>query len=233
MSSSFEAGPKAINTVRRHKERADYERESVYRVLDAGLMGHVGFCLEDADGDPESVPVVIPMVYGRKDDYIYLHGYVSSRLQKHLAKGKKVCMEVTELNGLVLALSPFNHSVHYETCVVFGRAELVDDPDEKMEALKIVTDQLLKGRWDQCRETTKIEYQSTKVVKFQIESASVKSSYSEEPSIDKEDLENKELCEKTWTGVIPLRTVAGPAKPASYNVQPEPENIKTFIAKRQ
>ncbi|ORX58311.1 hypothetical protein DM01DRAFT_1333963 [Hesseltinella vesiculosa] len=230
---SYQAGPKDINTVHRHKERAHYEHEAVYQVLDKGLMGHVGFCLEDEDGDPESTPVVIPMVYGRRGNTVYLHGYVSGRLVKHLARGKKVCMEVTDLSALVLALTPFNHSVRYETAVVFGRAELVDDEEERAEAFKIITDHLLPGRMDQCRELTKIEKQTTKVVKFDIETASVKRSLDPEPSEEKEDLADKELCASIWTGLVPFRTVAGPAKPAAINSQPVPDNVKDLINRFQ
>ncbi|KAI8086111.1 uncharacterized protein BX664DRAFT_334937 [Halteromyces radiatus] len=201
---SFEVGPKTINNVRRHKERASYDYESVHRALDEGLLGHVGFCLEDEDG--ESTPVVIPMVYGRKDNFLYLHGYVSGRLVKHLAKGKKVSMAVTELNGLVLALSPFHHSVNYRSVVVFGRGELVEEPEERLEALQIITDHMVKGRWDQCRDSTKIELQTTKVIRVEIESASVKESNNKEPNDDPADYKDLALCESTWSGVVSFFT---------------------------
>ncbi|KAF7721132.1 hypothetical protein EC973_005379 [Apophysomyces ossiformis] len=225
---SFEVSPKSINNVRRHKERASYDHESVHKALDDSLVCHVGFCVEDPEGDPEPIPVVIPMVYGRKDNVLYLHGYVSGRLVKHLAQGKRVSITTTEVNGLVLALSAFHHSVNYRSCCVFGRGELVDDPEEKIEALKVITNHLVKGRWDQCRESTKVELQTTKVVKVVIESASVKQSYRDEPEEDKNDYKNEALCQSIWTGIVPMKTVYGTPIPSSINKQPLPDNIRAL-----
>ncbi|KAI9308879.1 hypothetical protein BJ944DRAFT_259484 [Cunninghamella echinulata] len=230
---SFEVGPKTINNVKRHKERASYDYESVHKALDEGFFCHVSFCIDEdnEEGGQESTPVIIPMIYGRKENTLYLHGYVSGRLVKHLAQGRKVCIAVSEINGLVLALSPFHHSVNYKSCVVFGRGGLVDDDDERLEALQIMTDHMVKGRWDQCRDSKKIELQTTKVVKIDIESASVKQSYKDEPVEDKEDYKDQALCDSVWTGIVPLETKFKPAIPSSINKQPVPENIRQLYEK--
>ncbi|ORZ23364.1 hypothetical protein BCR42DRAFT_404592 [Absidia repens] len=225
---SYEVGPKTINNVRRNKDRAFYDHEKIHQALDDNLVGHVSFCFEDEDGDPEATPVVIPMVYGRKDTTLYLHGFVSGRLVKHLASDKKVSICVTEVNGLVMALSPFHHSVMYRSVVVFGRGQLVDDEDEKLEALTAITDHMAKGRWDQCRPSTKIELQTTKVIRVDIESASLKLNNPAEPSEDAADYKDKALCDSVWTGIVPISTVYGTPKPASINSQPVPDNIKNL-----
>ncbi|SAM08462.1 hypothetical protein [Absidia glauca] len=222
---SYEVGPKTINNVRRHKERASYDYQSVHQALDDHFVGHVSFALDDEE-DGEPLPVVIPMVYGRIDNKLYLHGYVSGRLIKHLAQGKKVAMAATHVNALVLALSPFHHSVGYRSVVVFGRGELVDDPEEKLEALKVITDQLVKGRWDQCRDSTKIELQTTKVIRVEIESASVKASERTEPKEDAADYKDQVLCDSVWTGIVPIKTVFGTPQPSAINKQPVPDNVK-------
>ncbi|CAO3616974.1 unnamed protein product [Cunninghamella blakesleeana] len=228
---SFEVGPKTLNNVKRHKERAHYNYESVHEALNSGFFCHVSFCTEDEE-DGEPTPVIIPMIYGRKDNSVYIHGYVSGRLVKHLAKGRKVCIAVSEINGLVLALSPFHHSVNYKSCVVFGRGSLVDDEEEKLEALKIMTNHMVKHRFEDCRDNTKIELQTTKVVKVEIESASVKKSYKEEPAEDKEDYKDEALCGSVWTGIVPMETVFKPAIPSSINKLPVPENVRQLYEKK-
>ena len=59
--------------VRRLPERGAYDRESIYRILDAGFLAHVGFSV---DGQP----FVIPTLYGRAGDKLYLHGSAASRM---------------------------------------------------------------------------------------------------------------------------------------------------------
>src|SRR5712672_2144565 len=114
----------------READRAVYDRESAYRILDEGFLCHVGFV---ADGQP----FVIPTSYGRKGDSLYIHGSAASRMLRKLNEGVPVCVTVTLLDGLVLARSVFNHSMNYRSVVILGTAKLVDDPQEKLEALQV------------------------------------------------------------------------------------------------
>src|SRR5271169_161407 len=100
--------PTARTRVVREADRAAYDRETVYRILDEAFLCHVGFV---ADGQP----FVIPTSYGRKDANLYIHGSAASRMLRNLqikdggkekdAPGKEsvpVCITVTLLEGLVL-----------------------------------------------------------------------------------------------------------------------------------
>ncbi|KXS09898.1 hypothetical protein M427DRAFT_48932 [Gonapodya prolifera JEL478] len=213
-------GDGAINRVRRLQERARYDQENVFKILDAGLVAHVGFAVEGQ-------PFVIPMVYGRKDDTVYIHGYVSARIAKALRTGAPVCINVTLIDGLVLALTPFHHSVNYRSVDVFGHGQLVTDPDEKLDALRRVTDHAVKGRWDDTRPPNKIDLQSTSVIRVDIESASCKMRTGP-PSDEEADTSNEELTSKTWVGVLGVETKFTTTVNAGYGAKDVPEYIKVL-----
>ena len=137
--------PTARTRVVREADRAVYDRETVYRILDEGFLCHVGFAV---DGQP----FVIPTSYGRKDACLYIHGSAASRMLRQMKDGVPVCITVTLLEGLVLARSIFNHSMNYRSVVVLGKATLVDDPEEKLEALRILSEHILPGRWADSRQ---------------------------------------------------------------------------------
>ena len=136
--------------VRRLPKRGRYDRETVHQILDTGIVCHVGF---NVDGQP----YVIPTNYGRKDDTLYIHGSAASRMLRTLAGGIPVCVTVTHLDGLVLARSAFHHSVNYRSVVILGTAKLVEDPAQKKEALRIFTEQVMQGRWNDIRQPTEKE----------------------------------------------------------------------------
>jgi len=131
--------PTERTQVRRLPKRANYDRETVYSILDTAFVCHVGFSVEGQ-------PFVIPTNYGRSGDTLYLHGSAASRMLKTLSGGVPVCVTVTHVDGLVLARSAFHHSVNYRSVVILGRAQLVEDPAEKMEGLRIFTEHVMKGR---------------------------------------------------------------------------------------
>ncbi|MET0664207.1 MAG: pyridoxamine 5'-phosphate oxidase family protein, partial [Acidimicrobiales bacterium] len=131
------------STIKRHPERGSHETAVVHAVLDAAPMGHLGFVV---DGQP----FVIPMLYGRIDGAIYLHGSVASRLLRTMAGGVDVCLTATLVDGLVLARSAFHHSLNYRSAMVFGRAVTVEG-EEKVAALKAISEHLRPGRWDEVR----------------------------------------------------------------------------------
>jgi nitroimidazol reductase NimA-like FMN-containing flavoprotein (pyridoxamine 5'-phosphate oxidase superfamily) len=186
--------------IKRQPDRGSYEAEAVHAVLDAAPMGHVGFVV---DGQP----VVIPMLYGRIGDRLYLHGSVASRLQRTLATGIDVCLSVTLVDGLVLAKSAFHHSMNYRSAVVFGRASRVEG-DEKRAGLRAITEQLRPGRWDEARPPNDLELRQTSVLRLDVEEASAKSRAGgpiEEPA---------DLDLPVWSGVVPCETVWGEPIPA-------------------
>src|SRR3979411_1811946 len=137
--------PTPRTRVVREAERGVYDRETAYRILDEGFLCHVGFV---ADGQP----FVIPTSYGRKDESLYIHGSAASRMLRHLKDGVSVFITVTLLDGLVLARSIFNHSMNYRSVVVLGKATLVDDPQEKIDALHALSEHILPGRWADSRQ---------------------------------------------------------------------------------
>jgi uncharacterized protein len=180
----------------READRAVYDRETAYRILDEGFLCHVGFV---ADGQP----FVIPTSYGRKDDSLYIHGSAASRMLRHMKDGVPVCVTVTLIEGLVLARSIFNHSMNYRSVVVLGKATLVDDPTEKLEALRLLSEHIIPGRWADSRQPNERELKATSVLRLPIEEFSAK--VRQGPPIDDEE----DYSFPTWAGVVPLKTVAG------------------------
>src|SRR5437762_10925514 len=160
--------PTQRTRVIREADRAVYDREAAYRILDEGFICHVGFVI---DGQP----FVIPTSYGRKDASLYIHGSAASRMLRQTQKeGVPVCITVTLLDGLVLARSVFNHSMNYRSVVVLGKATLVDDPSEKVVALQVLAEHIIPGRWDDARQPNERELKATSVLRVPIEEFSSK-----------------------------------------------------------
>jgi hypothetical protein len=180
----------------REAERGVYDRETVYRILDEGFLCHAGFVV---DGQP----FVIPTSYGRKDASLYIHGSAASRMLRQMKDGVPVCITVTLLEGLVLARSIFNHSMNYRSVVILGKATLVDDPEEKLAALRILSEHILPGRWNDSRQPNERELKATSVLRVPIEEFSAK--VRQGPPIDDEE----DYSFPTWAGVVPLEMVAG------------------------
>ncbi|MGA7907278.1 MAG: pyridoxamine 5'-phosphate oxidase family protein [Candidatus Sulfotelmatobacter sp.] len=180
----------------READRAVYDREAAYRILDEGFLCHVGFV---ADGQP----FVIPTSYGRQGDSLYIHGSAASRMLRQIKEGVPVCVTVTLLDGLVLARSVFNHSMNYRSVVILGKASLVEDPLEKIEALHALSDHILPGRWDDARQPNQRELKATSVLRVPIEEFSAKVRTG--PPVDDEE----DYSFPTWAGVVPLEMVSG------------------------
>ncbi|MEM6448989.1 MAG: pyridoxamine 5'-phosphate oxidase family protein [Cyanobacteria bacterium P01_D01_bin.105] len=203
--------------VKRAPKRGRYDFETVASILDAGLVCHVGFVINHQ-------PVVIPTAYGRLDDKVYIHGAGASRLMQSLKTGIDVCLNVTLLDGLVLARSAYHHSMNYRSVVLFGKAEQVNEPNEKRLALRAFTEHVMKGRWDEVRPPNPAELASTVVLALPITEASAKIRTG--PPID--DPADYDL--PVWAGVLPLRKQAGspiadPKLPVGVAV---PDNIRTY-----
>lgn len=180
----------------REPQRAVYDRETVYRILDEGFLCHIGFV---ANGQP----FVIPTSYGRKEAHLYIHGSAASRMLRNLKDGIPMCVTVTLLDGLVLARSVFNHSMNYRSVVILGTAVLVDDPQEKLSALHSLSEHIIPGRWQDSRQPNEKELKATSVLRLPIEEFSAKVRTG--PPIDDEE----DYAFPTWAGVLPLETTLG------------------------
>jgi len=209
--------PTERTQVKRLPKRGKYDRETVYGILDAGFLCHVGFSVNGQ-------PYVIPTNYGRSGDTVYLHGSAASRMLRTLSEGVSVSVTVTHVDGLVLARSAFHHSVNYRSVVILGTARLVDDPAEKMEALRVFTEHVMKGRWDEVRQPTEQELKATTVLALPLEEVSAKVRTGG-PLDDEADYNLP-----VWAGVLPLETVAKEpiADPLGKADQPLPGYIKKY-----
>ncbi|MGA3168324.1 MAG: pyridoxamine 5'-phosphate oxidase family protein [Terriglobia bacterium] len=195
-----EFAPTERTEVRRLLQRAVYDRAAVYSILDEGLVCHIGFVAEGK-------PVVIPTGYGRKDDTVYLHGSPASRMLRTLGKGVDVCVTVTLLDGLVLARSAFHHSVNYRSVVIFGTATVVEDREGKLEALRVFTEHVAPGRWQEVRPPSDKELQATTVLALPLQEVSAKVRTG--PPVDDEE----DYALPVWAGVLPLSLTPGPPVP--------------------
>jgi len=179
-----------FNKVVRGPKRESNTEESVYDILDAGFLCHVAF-------QHHGQTMMIPTAYGRKGDNIYVHGSTKNFMMNNMIDGQTVCIAVTHLDGIVLARSLFDTSANYRSVVLFGKAVLIEDEEERMESLKIITDNIIKGRWDEVPIGSANELKATMVVKFTIEKASAKIR-NEGPKGD------EEIDVEVWSGHIPL-----------------------------
>ena len=184
--------PTARTRITREPHLGTYDREVAYQILDAGFICHVGFIVEGQ-------PFVIPTSFGRSGDNLYIHGSAASRMLKQMQNGVPVCVTVTLLDGLVLARSVFNHSMNYRSVMVLGSATAVSNPNEKLAALRILSEHIIPGRWQDARLPNDRELKATLVLKMPIEefSAKVRSG----PPVDDEE----DYSFPTWAGVLPIR----------------------------
>jgi nitroimidazol reductase NimA-like FMN-containing flavoprotein (pyridoxamine 5'-phosphate oxidase superfamily) len=192
--------PTGRTTLKRLPKRGNYEREVINRILDEGFVCHVGFVVDGR-------PFVIPTAYGRQGDKLYIHGSAASRMLKALHEGIDVCITVTLLDGLVLARSAFHHSLNYRSVVIFGRAQVVEDEDEKMEAMRVFTDHVMRGRWEESRRPNQSELRKTLVLSLPLVEASAKIRTG--PPVD--DDEDMQL--PVWAGELPLYLAKGDPVP--------------------
>ena len=184
--------------VRRHPERGVYDRAAIDAILDEALFCHVGF-VEDGQ------PFVIPTIHARAGDTLYLHGSPASRMLQELSGGVDVCVTVTLLDGIVLARSVYNHSLNYRSVVVLGRAQRLDDPDEKLAALTTIVEHVVAGRSLDARMPSEKELAGTSVLALPLDEASAKVRTGPPKDFD------EDVPLPIWAGVIPLRMVADAA----------------------
>jgi uncharacterized protein len=205
------------NRIKRLPKRGHYDRETIHRILDEALICHVAFV-------EKGQPFVIPINFARVEDRIVLHGAKASRLLKHIEGGYPICVEATIVDGLVLARSVFNHSINYRSVVVFGKGHLIEDQQEKLEALQAVTEHLIPGRWQEARLPNRKELNATSVVSINIDEASAKVRLG--PPVD----EQEDYALPVWAGILPLQEM--PLAPIRDELQsadiPLPEYVSLY-----
>ena len=191
MTDSYDIS--ATNKMRQLRDKGAYDKDTVHRVLDAGLYASAAFV---QDGQP----VVVPMIYGRDGETLYLHGARKARVIRLLEQTGQVCINVTLVDGIVLARSAFNSSMNYRSVTVFGSARLVEDTNGKLHAMRVISEHLMPGRWDELREPLDKEVKMTGVIAVDIESASAKI------SAGMPDDEDADYDIPVWAGVLPVET---------------------------
>ena len=189
MSKDYEVSKQ--NKVRQLRENATYDQDTVHSILDSALLASVGFV---QDGQP----VVVPMLYGREGETVFLHGARKARVIRLLESTTTACLNVTHVDALVYARSVFNSSMNYRSVTVFGTPRLVEGRDEKLHALKVIADSTMPGRWDEVRESHENEIKMTGVIALEIESASAK------VSTGMPDDEDEDYDIPIWAGILPL-----------------------------
>ena len=203
--------------LRRLPKRGAHDSETVNAILDAAFLAHVAF-------NVEGQPFVIPTLFGRDGERLFLHGSAASRMLRHLETGVPACVNVTVVDGLVLARSAFHHSMNYRSVVAFGNARKIEDQAEKNRALFIVSEHLIRGRWQDVRQPSEQELKATSVLEFTIEEASAKIRTG--PPID----DDEDYVLPMWAGVLPISLTTGPPIPDSRldPQTPVPQYVKGY-----
>lgn len=202
-------------------EKARYDRETVHMLLDAGLVAHVAFV---QDGQP----VVVPMIYGREGETVFLHGARKARVVRLLDQTERACLNVTLLDALVLARSSFNSSMNYRSVTVFGRPRLLETDEAKLHAMKVISEHTMPGRWDELRPPHDREVKMTGVIALEIESGSAKVS-AKMPDDDTEDYDIP-----VWAGILPLTTTTGMLEDDGRLLEGvEPSSVVTSMQNRK
>ena len=191
MSKNYEISK--TNKVRQLREKAAYDKDTVHAILDSALVVSAGFV---QDGQP----VVVPMIFGREGETVYLHGARKARIIRLLEQTEQVCLNVTLVDGIVFARSTFNSSMNYRSATLFGSPRLVDDRDDKLHGMRVISEHTMPGRWDEVRDSLEKEIKMTGVIAVEINSASAKIS-SGMPDDEDEDYDTP-----IWAGVLPLQS---------------------------
>ncbi|MFY9845274.1 MAG: pyridoxamine 5'-phosphate oxidase family protein [Terriglobales bacterium] len=215
--------PTPRTRVIREPQRAIYDRDTINAILDEAFLCHVGFV---ANSNSDAQPYVIPTSYGRDGDVLYIHGSAASRMLRNLDQGVPVCITVTLLDGLVLARSVFNHSMNYRSVVILGTATMVDDPAEKLAALRALSEHIIPHRWDDARQPNEKELKATSVLRLPINEFSAKVRVG--PPVDDEE----DYSFSTWAGVIPLEMKTGATIRDERCEQELPAYLKNYPRKK-
>ncbi|KAB5566647.1 hypothetical protein GE09DRAFT_743086 [Coniochaeta sp. 2T2.1] len=235
------------STVKRYDSRATYALKTIHHLISTSPILSISFNTPDTP-----FPTILPMI-GALGSYtrpsaslsdpqdLYLHGYVSSRIinlsrastsssAPDTPPGLPICISATHLDGLVLSLTPNSHSYNYRSATLFGHAVLVSDPEEKLYAMRLITDGVLPGRWDNTRTPPNAgEMASTSVLRVKLVAGSAKVRAGG-PNDDKGDMNDEEVRERVWTGVVPVSRKLGEPVGSGYNrVAEVPGYIREFV----
>ena len=202
--------------LRRAPKRADFSRETIYAILDAMPLCHIGYVIDGS-------PIAMPSIQWREGDHVYWHGSAAGRGGKAMDE-QEICLTVSMIDRFVLARSAMHHSVDYRSAMVFGRPIKVDEPDEKKKKLRGLIESLYPGRWDLLRPMTEIEAKITSIYALPIEEASAKV----RSSGVKDDEEDYAL--PIWAGIVPVQMQLGEPIPDPRNIDgvKVPDHIKTL-----
>jgi len=204
--------------INRSPKSAVYKKETIYKILDETFICHIAFKIDRE-------VFIIPTAYGRKDNKLFIHGSNKSRMLWAINSGEDICISVTLVDGIVAARSVFHHSLNYRSVIIFGKGKEIQNNIDKINALKIITEQIIPGRWNDARQPNKKELDVTSVFEFKIDEASAKVRTGP-PIDDKED-----YILNVWAGVIPLENAA--KEPIQDKVQDKsillPSYIKNFF----
>ncbi len=200
--------------VRRIPDRGHYDKKTIYPIIDEALYCHVGI-------NHNGSPVVIPTIHARINNTLYIHGSAASRLLQSIQEDASLCVTISLIDGIVLARSAFHHSLNYRSVVIFSKGEIVEDPQEKWDALKAVSDHLVPKRWEDVREPNQKELDATTVVSISLEEASAKVR-SGPPGDDDAD-----YALPIWAGVLPTELKKGTLIPDP--VLPESIGIPDYL----
>ena len=192
MTSDYEVSKQ--NKVRQLREKATYDKETVHAILDAGILAHVAFV---QDGSP----VVVPMLYARDGETIFLHGARKARVIRMLEETDQVSLNVTLLDALVLARSAFNSSMNYRSVTVFGKPTFIGDWDAKLHAMHVISEHTMPGRWDELRDPLDKEIKMTGIISMSIDAASAKISNKPVPEDEDADYDIP-----IWAGILPMKS---------------------------
>ncbi len=192
MTTEYEVSKQ--NKVRQLREKAVYDKKVVHAILDAGILAHVAFVQGGA-------PVVVPMLYGRDGETVYLHGARKARVIRMLEETDQASMNVTLLDALVLARSAFNSSMNYRSVTVFGKPTFIDERDAKLHAMHLISEHMMPGRWDDLRDPHEKEIKMTGVISLSIDAASAKVANKPFPEDEEED-----YVIPVWAGILPMKS---------------------------
>ncbi|EEP76290.1 conserved hypothetical protein [Uncinocarpus reesii 1704] len=242
MGKSLVYPKRESNTMNRYKHRGTYDLGPIHSIVNSAPVLHVSF----APSPDDPFPAILPMI-GQMGSFdypssglgdpldCYLHGYVSSRIM-NLARasngeGLPVCIAATHVDGLILSLTPNSHSYNYRSAVLHGYATLVTGEEEKIWAMKMITNAVVPQRWEHTRiPPDGAEMQSTTILKVRIVDGSGKIRDGG-VSDEKKDTGKSEVTEKVWTGVVPVWQTFGEPLPDKLNkVKEVPEHITSYIA---
>jgi hypothetical protein len=212
------------SALRRLEARGSHDTKVIHAILDAAFLAHVGF-------QQNGQPFVIPMIYGRHGNTLYLHGSAASRMLTTLDTGAQACVTVTVIDALVLARSAFHHSMNYRSVVAFGTGRKLSSPSAMTRALRVISEHMLAGRWQDVRGPTRDELAQTTVIEFCIDEASAKCRQG--PPVDEED----DYHRPTWAGLLPLSLTSAAPQPdprlspgvhlPDYLLRPDPRPRET------